>query len=370
MMTPVPVTFCITDLDPGGAERAMVQIVLRMPREVWAPNVICLSGPGELVTALEQAKVPVACLGARKASDVWILPRLIRQLRQTKPQILQTFLFHANILGRLAGRWTGIPHILSGIRVAEKRSAWPLRIDRWTQCCVEQNICVSEGVAQFSHRQGGISRDKLIVIPNGVDAQKFATAEPADLSPFGVPPGIRPFICIGRLDEQKGHRYLFEAIARIDPADPDLHLLVVGTGPLEKNLREWVEQRGLKEHIHFTGWSDQVPGLLRASSVFVLASLWEGMPNVVLEAMAAGLPIIATAVEGVGELVVPERNGMIVPPRNSGALADALTWFRAHPEAAAKMGQESQHIVKKEFTTEAMAIRHVQFYRRILDTSR
>ena len=114
--------FCITDLDPGGAERALVQLVTRLDRSRWQPSVICLAPRGMLADELEQAEVPVTCLGARHSRNVGMVGRLFHQLRESKPALLQTFLFHANIAGRIAGRLARVPKIVSGIRVAERRS--------------------------------------------------------------------------------------------------------------------------------------------------------------------------------------------------------------------------------------------------------
>ena len=126
------IAFCITDLDPGGAERALVQLVLRLDRSRWSPVVFCLSKPGTLVADLAKADIPVDCLEAGSIGNVSVVPRLVRRLRRVRPDILQTFLFHANIVGRIAGRLAGVPVIVSGIRVAEHRSRFRLWLDRIT----------------------------------------------------------------------------------------------------------------------------------------------------------------------------------------------------------------------------------------------
>ncbi|MDA0833148.1 MAG: glycosyltransferase [Planctomycetota bacterium] len=365
-MQPVPIAFCITELDPGGAERALVQIVTRLNRDEWAPTVICLSGRGEMVGPLEAAGIPVVCLGARRKINIGIVTKLIRELRSCRPQVLQTFLFHANILGRIAGHFAGVPHIVSGIRVAERRSRWPMRIDRLTQRWVEMNVCVSRSVLDFTHEQAGVPSSKLTVIPNGVDVDRFRLARAAEVSSFGISPGIKPLICIGRLDEQKGHRYLFEALAKLAPADPTLHLLVVGHGPLDATLKEHASRLGLASVVHFVGWSDQIPEFLKASSLLVLPSLWEGMPNVVLEAMASGLPVIASDVEGVRELISPDQTGIIVPPRDSDALAREIQRLRADSQLAETVGDTSQVFVTEHFTWDAVVQGYVQLYRRLL----
>src|SRR5262249_49760711 len=138
----VRIAFCITDLDPGGAERALAQLVTRLDRGRWDPAVFCLSSGGALADALKRAAGPGVCLGARRSQPVRVLWRLARELRRFRPEILQTFLFHANLAGRIAARMAGVRHVVSGIRVAEKRSPVPLWLDRWTNKLVRLNVCV------------------------------------------------------------------------------------------------------------------------------------------------------------------------------------------------------------------------------------
>jgi hypothetical protein len=152
---PIRIAFCITELDPGGAERALVELVTRLDPAQFEPAVFCLGPRGALAVDLERANIPVMCLGATRARDVWILFRLRKALRAFRPVILQTWLHHANILGRIAGRLARVPIIVSGIRVAEQRSAWRLRMDRLTQSLVDAHICVSQDVAAFSKSKGG-----------------------------------------------------------------------------------------------------------------------------------------------------------------------------------------------------------------------
>src|SRR5262249_1411394 len=147
---PIRVALCITDLDAGGAERALVQLARGLDRRRFLPAVFCLGPRAALVGPLEASGICTVCLGARRPTDLGALVRLYRELRRFGPQVVQTFLFHANIAGRLAGRLAGAKHIISGIRVAERRARWPLWLDRLTNRLVDVNVCVSQGVARFS----------------------------------------------------------------------------------------------------------------------------------------------------------------------------------------------------------------------------
>lgn len=364
---PIPIAFCITELDPGGAERALAELVTRLEQSEWSPHVYCLAPRGVMADVFERAGVPVTCLEANRFRQmpltVW---RLARLLRRQRPAILQTFLFHANFIGRLAARLAGVPHVVSGIRVAERGTRWHLPLDRWTNRLVDLNICVSRGVAEFMHHEAGLKPAKLVVIPNGVDAERFANASPADLSQFGIPSGSRTVVTVGRLHPQKGLHDLLDALRGLFRHFSDLHLLLVGAGPQEAELRSRVRDENLTDRVHFAGWQPDVAPILRACQVLVLASRWEGMPNVILEAMAAGLPVVATEVEGVSELIVNGSTGLIVPPANSAALRDAIERLLSEADLAKQIAVNSQAIAMKRFTWQATVAEYIRIYRELL----
>jgi glycosyltransferase involved in cell wall biosynthesis len=368
--SPTRIAFCITDLDAGGAERALVQLVTRLDRARFEPVIFCISGEGELVRPLRDAGISVVCLGARKRHGVSVVWRLSRLLAKLRPTILQTFLFHANIAGRLAGKAARVPIIVSGIRVAEKRGSLRLWIDRATDWMVTQHVCVSQDVAAFSAARGGLPVSKIRVIPNGVDAQLFAEATPADLAPFGIPAGSRTLLFIGRLDPQKGPFVLMAAARELLPRHNQLHVLLVGDGPLADNLLKWIAKENLSDRIHLAGRRNDVPSLLRSAEIFVLPSLWEGLPNVVLEAMAAGVPVVASRVEGISDLLIDDRMGLIVPPNSAPDLIDAISRLLADPQLAHQMGHKAQQLVQIEFAWEGVAEKYAALYGELLAKSR
>jgi glycosyltransferase involved in cell wall biosynthesis len=363
---PTRIAFCITDLDPGGAERALVQVATRLDRRRWEPHVFCLDAGGVLVAELRAAGIEVVCLGATRRRDFLVVWPLYRHLAALRPAILQTFLFHANIVGRLAGMAARVRFIVSGIRVAEKRSRLRLWIDRVTDGLVTQHVCVSRDVADFSIKRGGLPSAKISVIPNGVDFDRYANAAPADLTQFGVPRGSRVLLFVGRLDPQKGPLQLLEASAQLFPDHSDLHLVIVGDGPLGAELRSWTLARNLESRVHFAGRQENVAGLMRAADLFVLPSQWEGLPNVVLEAMAAGTPIVATAVEGIRELLEDGRLGVIVPQSGETGLADAIREALGQKEKLRQATSAAQAIVAKRFTWPLVVAEYELLYARLL----
>jgi glycosyltransferase involved in cell wall biosynthesis len=294
-----------------------------------------------------------------RATVVW---RLARALRRFRPAILQTFLFHANLAGRIAGRIAGVRTIVSGIRVAEKRSRFPLVLDRWTNWLVKMNICVSRGVADFSIRAAGLSPQKIIVIPNGVDVARFSSTTPVDLAQFGIPSGSQVLLTVGRLDRQKGLGDLIEAAALVIPKYPRAHFLLVGEGPERAPIERLVRAKGLTDHVHLAGWRPDIPELLAAGQALVLSSVWEGMPNVVLEAMAAGLPVIATRVEGTPESVTDGETGILVPPQSPAALAAGIEGLLDDAARAGAMGRAGRERAAAHFSWDAMVDRYNELY--------
>jgi glycosyltransferase involved in cell wall biosynthesis len=363
--SPRRIAFCITELDPGGAERALVQIVTRLDRQHWTPRVYCLAGRGELVAVLESADIEVECLNARSKWDAGVVGRLAAGLRQFRPDLLQTFLFHANLVGRLAARRAGVPVVVSGVRVCEHDARWRIRLDRWTNRLVSHNVCVSTAIAD-AYRQLGIPDEKLSVIPNGVDVAAFESAVPTDLSPFGIPAGSRVLLAIGRLHPQKGFDLLIDAVGPVLEAHADVHLLIIGEGPQRAVLEQKIAATPHGSRIHLVGRQDDVAGLLRACTLFVLSSRWEGMPNVLLEALAAGVAVVATDVEGVRDVIADGVSGVITERESSVELGTAIGRLLIDPDLAARLAAAGQQHVRSEFTWERVARQYTQLWSGLL----
>lgn len=359
------IAFCITELDPGGAERALVELVTRLDRQQFDPIVFCLGPKAPLVDVLESAGIPVVCFGVKRKWDVTVLWHLVRSLRQHRPTILQTWLFHANLIGRVAGRLANVPVIVSGIRVAEKRARWRLWIDRLTERWVQAHVCVSQAVADFSIEQGGLNAEIVHIIPNGVNVARFASADPADLTGEGIPLAAPTVLFVGRLDPQKDPLLLLEAFPQIQSRIPDVHLIFVGSGVLESELSSRIQERNLQSCVHVLGWRADIPDLLQAVDLLVLPSRWEGLPNVVLEAFASGTPVVATRAEGISELLTDGETGRIVTSRNPDELASRVIELLHDPHLRSVMGQRAQALVSKEFTWDANCEAYAALYQKL-----
>lgn len=362
--TPVRLSFAITDLDVGGAERMLTELVLRLDRRRWTPSVVCLRPPGPLAERLTGAGVPVHCLGVRSPSD---LPRALwlwnRVLRTERPALLQTFLFHANLLGRIVGRWARVPVIVNGIRVAQRQPRWRLECDRWTHGLADGHVCVSQGVRRFALRDLGIPAERLVVIPNGIDVEQWPDpSRRSDAGPLVL-------VSIGRLDRQKGYDDLLQALhilARRLILPGRLRVDIVGVGPRRRSLEHTVLSLGLSLVVRFVGWQSDPERWLASADGLVLASRWEGMPNVVLEAMALSRPVIATSVEGTRELVIDGRTGWTVPPGQPDRLAEAIGDFLEGRDRHGAMGQAGRQLVAEHYSLNSMVSRYDELYSNLL----
>jgi starch synthase (maltosyl-transferring) len=365
--TTVPVALVITDLNVGGAERMLVALATRLDRRRWRPSVICLDREGPLAGPLRAVGVEVDCLGVRPGRPLRALAMLARSFRRQAPRLVQSFLFHANLAARLAAPLAGAPWVLGGLRVAEHEKRWHQVLDRLTARLAAGSVCVSRGVERFSREVVGLATERLTVIPNGVDPGPFDQAEPLPRTALGVPPGADLALSVGRLDVQKGVADLLDAAEWVIARRPDWHLVLVGEGPERPWLLARIAARpALAERVHWLGRRDDVPALLATADVLVLASLWEGMPNVVLEAMAARRPVVATAVEGSEDLVAPGRTGWLVPPRDPTALGQALLEAALDPDRRRRYGAAGRARVQAEFSVERMVMAYQRLWAGLL----
>jgi glycosyltransferase involved in cell wall biosynthesis len=352
------VTLVITELDVGGAEKALVSLATGLDRRRWRPTVIALGSEAPLAAPLRAAGVAVECLGVDARRPGRALWRLVRALRRCRPAVVQSFLFHANVAARLAahGALWPCPWVVGGLRVAERRQRWHLSLDRLTIRLAAGSVCVSEGVRRFSRDVGGWPDDRLTVIPNAIDVALYDHVAPAPRSALGlgdVPDDAFLALYVGRLDGQKGLPTLLEAAERVVATHSARawHLALAGDGPDCDRLKADATARpALAGRVHWLGRRGDVPALLGAADLLVLPSLWEGMPNAVLEAMAARRAVVATRVEGTEELVTPGRTGWLVPPGDAASLATALLDAAFNPDRLCRFGAAARARVEAGFT--------------------
>ena len=364
---PIEVLYLITELSMGGAQRALLHLLGGINRERFTPTVACLyNGDGEIAHEIQTLDIPVFDARMYGKTDLMALNRLYQHVRSQRLTILHTSLFHANLPGRIIGRWTGVPIIISSERTMAMESEWRYRLNRWTFGNVDRVVAVSREVGEFCITHIGLPVQKMVVIHNGVDIPTLPldAREQARLE-LGLSQDALVCGAVSRLELVKGIDDLILAFAQVGTALA-AHLVIVGDGPERRHLEQVVQELGVTDRVIWVGYSANIPSLLSAFDIFVQPSLHEGLPNTVLEAMAAGLPVIATRVGGTPEMVLNGETGMLVPKSDPDSLADAITPLLGNPEARESMGRAGRQRVQQHFTVEEMVQKTEQLYEELL----
>ena len=361
-MKPLRVTYLITDSGVGGAEKMAAALIRGLDRTRFEPSLLAMKPLGETAAGLLEEGVPAASLGLPgRVSGAYFfrLPGAFRQLcqelKRQKTDILHCFLFQANFLGRIAARLTGVPVNISSLRVMEAEHRSQFFLDRLTSSWVTRWTAVGEAVRRFAISEIGLDPARIKVIPNGIEPADLDRADPGRVrQEFGIPSETPLLGTIGRLHPQKGVDVLLRALQELKGQFPALKTLIVGEGPALPALRALASDLGLVQDVIFTGLRRDVPDILAAADLLVLASRWEGMPNVVLEAFAAGKAVVATRVGAVEEIVQDGETGILVPAEDPPALARAIGSLLADPPGRARLAAAGRARVEKEFSLEKM----------------
>lgn len=359
-MSRIRVCHILTDLAPAGTERSVYELARRLDRNRFDVSVIGLRG-GAVADRLVEAGIDVDVLGVRHKLDAFKLARLVRMLRSRKPDIVHTHLFHADLVGRTAAKLAGVRRLVHSVRAVERRiRPWQFAWARLTAGACDMTLCVSEPVREHYLRRTGLPASRVRVIHNGIDAGAWAGDGDARLGvrqerAIGADELVGGFI--GRLHPDKGTDVLMRAWERLGGAAP--RLLIAGDGPMQEELLAWVRTRARAEWL---GHVNDVHAVVSAVDFLVMPSRTEGLPVAALEAMAAGLPVVASRAGGLAELVVDGQTGLLVPPEAPDALADAVRTLSNDAELRHRMGQAGRARVETHFHIDATVSAHETLY--------
>lgn len=357
-----------TELLPAGAERVVHDLAVGLDPARWQVVVGSLRSPGgehgAVADALVARGIHVVPLRLRAKLD---LPRalgLLGLLRRFRPHLLHAHLFHANLAARLLGR-PGGTRVISTHHVVERRRL-PARflLERLTAGLDDATVCVSEAVARFAHAQLGARADRLRVIVDGVDLDRFAAREPGPArAALGLPATGLLVGGVGRLDPQKGWDVLLRATPGLFQAHPGLRVVIAGQGPEEGPLRRLAGQLGLLERVSFLGWRPDPERVLAALDLVAIPSRWEGFGLVAAEALAAGRPVVASAVDSLPEVL--GEAAALVPPNDPAALGQALAALLADPARRAALAAAGPSRAAR-FGLPAMLAAYQELYEELL----
>jgi glycosyltransferase involved in cell wall biosynthesis len=346
----------ITGFDTGGAERVLLRTVQRLDPARFESLIVSLRGPGPLSLEAERTGVETIHLGMGRRPGPLTLWRLARLFRQRGVSVVHSYLYDASIASRVAGRLARVPVVLTSTRAPLEylpRAAWWL--DRLTARWCQRVIAVSRHTAEVSARVEGIPRSKIVVVTNGVDLERFRPRDSGSArARWGIPGDAFVVATVGRLSPEKGHELLLHALATVRNSIASLVCLLAGDGPLRGVLEQQVRALHLDSVCRFLGDVPEIEDVYAAAEVTVLPSVFEGMPNAVLESMAMGCPVIATAVGGSVELVREGETGLLVPPGDRGALAAALANLAGSPARRARMRVRSRETAENQHGIDRM----------------
>lgn len=345
----------------GGGERYLEVLFDRLDRSKFEPFLICPEH-GPFIERMSAKGILTSVVPLAPLFNPFALVRLARLLKQKHVTILQTHGARANVYGRIAAWLVGVPCVVSTVHNSI-RDYEVSRIKRWFYSTVlratlplaDRMICVSDAIKQDALTDCPDAANKTTTVRNGVDLTRFSGA--------GDRHKIRREWCVGngptlltvaRLTEQKGHRFLIDALPGLLTEWPSLVCLFVGEGECRESLRKQARERGVEQSCRFAGAQNKVDDWYAAADVVVLPSLSEGLPFVVLEAMAMARPVVASNVNGVPEIIQDGRNGLLVPPRNPQALATAIQSLLRDPVRAARIGKAGRQDVAAHFTAGKM----------------
>jgi L-malate glycosyltransferase len=372
---PVKVVFWAGSFEQAGTQRFLLELLTRLDRAAYEPVVFSALKTGELLPAIESLGVPVLEFGTGKhlASPATVrgLAGATAYLRRERVAILNCMLGIITLFGPFVGRAAGVPVVINHQRNAAYwiRGGARERVYGFVNRRLVDAVAVNSGAARDELvARFGVPAAKIVDVGAGIDVDRFAWAPPdARLAAELGLAGHHVVGIVAKLSPVKGHEWFLEAAARIARERPDARFLIVGDGPLRSELEGTARALGLADKAVFVGARDDVPALLRLMDVFVLSSVSEGSPNVLMEAMAAGVPIVAANVGGVSDTVGGTSWAVLVPPRDADALARGALGLLSDARAAGAAGSAGQRIARERHDIGAVVRRVESMFEALLD---
>lgn len=327
------ILYVITDLLRGGVPLHLARLASEMARRGHRCCVVSLAPDGPVGELLREAGVAVHSCNAAGRLDLRVFRRLSRVVGDTQPDIVHALLFHANLAARIAAMMAGCAasQVINEIQTVEIERRWHLWVDALTHAGCRCIVGNSPSVVDHLARYACIPRDKLRLVWGGVDVERIRSAAPIDRASIGVPADAKLILWVGRLDPVKGLDDLIPAFNMLDRS-LNARLVLAGDGAYRDHVRKLI---GGRDRIHWLGSRSDVPELLAAADLFVFPSYTEGLPNALMEAMAAGLSVVTTDVPGCRDLVTHGLTGLLVSPHAPDQLAAALHDALERPELGA-----------------------------------
>lgn len=371
MQTSAPlIAHVIHRLDIGGLENGLVNLINRIPEDRYRHAILCMKGYSDFRNRIRRKDVVIIDLEKREGHDLMLYYRLWKHLKALNPDIVHT--------RNLAALEAVLPAMLTGVKLRihsehgrdfndiSGDNKKHLLLRRTLMPAVSHSIALSRDLESYMHEKVGVPRRKITQIYNGVDTEKFHPSDEKNPALPFAQSGLVVFGTVGRMQPVKDQTNLANAFVRMLEIAPQFRqnarLMMIGDGPLKNDAQAILDEAGCSELAWLPGARDDVPDIMRQMDIFMLPSLSEGISNTILEAMATGLPVIATRVGGNAELVDENETGLLVPPADPEAMAQGMIRYLEHPRLISRHGNTARQKAEKSFSMDAMVSAYLQVY--------
>ena len=374
MKSAIKVMHIIHALEPGGLEKGVVNITNHLNSKGFEISICCLENSGAFEKRLNHG-TKVFVMNKQPGIDYLLPLRLARLFRREKTMIVHTHELGTYLYGTVGAKLALRPRIIHGehgglLQSSESRKKY-LIVRRCLSYVTDVIHTMSADLKHALAHMTRINPGKIVTILNGVESEKFGrTSSSRSRVMLGIEPEVFVIGTVGRLSPVKNFELLIRIIPKLNHIGIHPKVLFVGDGPSRSNLESLIKKCCLEEQIIFLGNRSDVPELLSAMDIFVLPSLSEGLSNSILEAMATGIPVIASDVGGNSELVVHNETGFLFPPGDGNALSQRIAELAGNPEKRYKMGISGRRRIEESFTLEKMIQNYEQLYRNVIHNGR
>jgi glycosyltransferase involved in cell wall biosynthesis len=365
----------ITDLRCGGEAKLLLSFLPEFERAGMRNTVCCLAPilgaqtttETNLIPDFEKAGIPVVSLNATRATMPIAIVRLFALLRRHRPDILHTYLFHPNILGRVLGRTAGIPIVVSSVvSVDDWKRHHHVLLERYTAPLADKILVNAKAVRERLITRDRISKTRVSLSYNGVKIEDFESVNSTFRQEQKINQSTKIIGAVCRLHKAKALDKLLFAFANLSRLLKDVVLVIVGDGPERNNLTLLADRLGISDRILWTGVRYDVPALMKDFDVFVISSAWEGLPGTLFEAMAARVPIVATRVGGIPEVIQNRVNGILVEPNAEDELTRSIKYLLETPEFGRQLVARAAIDVQTKFIFTRAVRERLSWYRKLL----
>jgi len=356
-MNKMKIIHLIQALENGGCENMLLRTLPFLAE--FEHKIITLNQRGELAEQFEQKNISIININQKSLLDIFAYFRLLKEIKKEKPDLIFTYLFHADFVGRLFLQIFTNAKIFPSLRTTyNHKKYWSARLfEKITKYFVKQYLANSESVKDFYVKKIGVNPKKITIIPNGIDIDFYDKIERDEnlRKNLGLEKEDFTIICVANLHINKGHKYLLKAFEEIYEKNKKIKLLLVGDGEEKNNLKNQLENYLSKENVLFLGKRNDVAQLLKISDIFVLPTLFEGMSNAIMEAMATGLPIITTDIPENRELIENEKTGVLVHSENVSTLVQAIKSLINNQVKRELLGKNAVKVIEQNYAISIIA---------------